>query len=366
MTTRESLPPRERLLRVLRGDFPGGISFDFDPTPPVRDALVKSGRPVPGDVERLWVSPVQPEGVWDRAYAEAGIVLPTPCEVFYTGIVQRIPAAESMGEAAHLRELFHPLAGMDDLAAVRALPWPDFTDPVHYETLAEDVAAIHARGHAAYGNMECSLFEHTWYLRGMEDVFMDLMEDEEDSVTSWLLDYFTDRSKHVALAYAEAGVDVIGLGDDIGTQRGMLLSPDLWRAQIKPRLASIVEAVRERFPDAPPYIRYHSDGDIRDVIPDLIEIGIDILNPLQSECMPVEEVIRAYGDRLAFWGMIGTQTTLPFGTPDDVRREVSLLADLSREGYKLVIAPTHVVEPDVPMANILALVQAVEEERDVD
>lgn len=115
-------------------------------------------------------------------------------------------------------------------------------------------------------------------------------------MTHWLLDYFTQRSIRVALAYAEAGVEVIELGDDIGTQRGMLLSPELWRAQIKPRLAAIIRAVRDRYPDAPPYIRYHSDGDIRDVIPDLIEVGVDILNPLQSECMPVEDVIRSYGD----------------------------------------------------------------------
>jgi len=246
---------------------------------------------------------------------------------------------------------------------VQSLPWPDFSDPIHYRTLGGSVDAIHRRGHAAYGNMECSLFEHTWYLRGMEDVFMDLMDDEANSITHWLLDYFTGRSIHVALAYAAAGVDVIGLGDDIGTQRGMLLSPEMWRAHIKPRLASIIGAIRAAYPARPPYIRYHSDGDIRPVISDLIEIGVDILNPLQSECLPVEEVIRSYGDRLAFWGMIGTQTTLPFGTPEDVRREVGSLAILAREGFRLVLAPTHVVEPDVPLQNIEALVAAVEEER---
>lgn len=357
--TTELLTPRNRLLRTLRGESPAGFAFDFDPTPPVRAALEQGGYPVPGDVERLWVTPVQAEQAWERAYAAAGIVLPQPCEVFYTGIVQRIPSAESVGAASHLRELFHPLAGLDDVETVRQLPWPDFTDPVHYQNLRADVAAIHARGHAAYGNMECSLFEHTWYLRGMEDVFVELMEDDADSVTHWLLDYFTERSIQVTLAYAEAGVDVIGLGDDIGTQRGMLLSPDLWRAQIKPRLARIIRVLRSAFPDRPPWIRYHSDGDIRDVIPDLIEIGVDILNPLQSECMPVEEVIRAYGDRLAFWGMIGTQSTLPFGNPDEVWRNAEQLVRLAREGFRLVIAPTHVVEPDVPLENILALTETL-------
>jgi uroporphyrinogen decarboxylase len=108
-------------------------------------------------------------------------------------------------------------------------------------------------------------------------------------------------------------------------------------------------------------IFYHSDGNATAIVPDLIEIGVDILNPVQSECMDPGEMKRLYGDRLSFWGTIGTQTTLPFGTPDDVRREVKTRMETVGVGGGLVLAPTHMVEPDVPWENLVALVEAVHE-----
>ena len=101
---------------------------------------------------------------------------------------------------------------------------------------------------------------------------------------------------------------------------------------------------------------YHSDGDIRDIIPELIEIGVDVLNPVQPECMDPREVKARYGDRLSFWGTIGTQTTLPFGTPGQVRQAVREMIDTVGVGGGLVLAPTHLVEPEVPWENLLAFV----------
>ena len=101
---------------------------------------------------------------------------------------------------------------------------------------------------------------------------------------------------------------------------------------------------------------YHSDGDIRDIIPELIEIGVDVLNPVQPECMDPRAVKARYGDRLSFWGTIGTQTTLPFGTPDQVRQAVREMIDTVGVGGGLVLAPTHLVEPEVPWENLLAFV----------
>jgi uroporphyrinogen decarboxylase len=144
----------------------------------------------------------------------------------------------------------------------------------------------------------------------------------------------------------------------VGTQRGMLMAPEFWRQHLKPRLKRVVDAIRQRQTDRHVYVRYHSDGDVRPIIGDLIEIGIDILNPMQPECMPVGEVAAAYGDRLALWGMIGTQTTMPFGSTDDVFAAVQQCAELARSGCAVVVAPTHVLEPDVPWANITALVEA--------
>jgi uroporphyrinogen decarboxylase len=147
------------------------------------------------------------------------------------------------------------------------------------------------------------------------------------------------------------------VGDDVATQRGMMMRPALWRRWLKPRLAAIISAAREVKPDI--LIWYHSDGDCRAIIPELIEIGVDILNPVQPECMDPAAVKAQYGDRLSFSGTIGTQTTMPHGTPEEVRGVVRERIATVGRGGGLLLAPTHVLEPDVPWENIVALVDAV-------
>jgi uroporphyrinogen decarboxylase len=140
----------------------------------------------------------------------------------------------------------------------------------------------------------------------------------------------------------------------------MLMSVRMWRTWLRPRLARTIAAAREVRPDV--LVFYHSDGDVSAIIPDLIEIGVDILNPIQPECMDPAALKRNFGDRLAFWGTIGTQSTLPFGSPDDVRREVRLRIETVGVGGGLFLAPTHVIEPEVPFENIAAFVDAVRDE----
>ena len=186
---------------------------------------------------------------------------------------------------------------------------------------------------------------------------MDFVENTEFAVA--LLDRITLLRRVQAARYAALGPDVITLGDDVGTQRAMLMSPDMWRRWLKPRLASVIAAARSVRPDV--LIFFHSDGNIRPIIPDLIEIGVDILNPVQPECMDPADLKRRFGDRLSFWGTIGTQTTFPFGTSDDVRREVRTRAETVGKGGGLFLAPTHYLEPEVPFENIVAFVEAVKE-----
>jgi len=106
-------------------------------------------------------------------------------------------------------------------------------------------------------------------------------------------------------------------------------------------------------------IFYHSDGNIMEIIPDLIEAGVEILNPVQPECMDPVEVAAGYGDRLSFWGTIGTQTTFPAGSPEDVRKACSDMMNTVGENGGLIIAPTHILEPDVPLKNVEAFVEFV-------
>ena len=143
-------------------------------------------------------------------------------------------------------------------------------------------------------------------------------------------------------------------------QTGMLLSVEMWRQHLKPRLAKVIDAIREASGDRKVWVHYHSDGNILPIVPELIELGVDILNPVQPECMDAAELTRRFGRKLGLSGMVGTQTTMPFGTPEDVRHRVREIAALHLHRdhpARVMIAPTHVLEPDVPFANILALVE---------
>ena len=174
-----------------------------------------------------------------------------------------------------------------------------------------------------------------------------------------LFDIITNLRIIMARRFVEAGVDVLRLGDDVGAQKGMLISPKIWRRFLKPRLAKIIEEARKIRENIP--IFYHSDGNVREIIPELIEIGVTILNPVQPECMDPVEIKRKYGDRLALWGTIGTQSTLPFGTPEEVKITVARMCKEVGKGGGFVISPTHSINADVPWENIVAFYEAVEE-----
>lgn len=358
------MTPLANFLHTMRHEDPEWIPLDVPATPPVEDLIQRrTGAASPAEAFNLDfrnVSYRQPDlaAAWRAAFEKLGQDVPADAEILSEGITHTAPLADdSVSGAYHFRQLIHPLSAITDVEQLKDLPWPDPSDPAAYEHLGGEVAAIHDAGRVAVGGRECTFFEHAWYVRGMDNLFMDLHED--NGIADWLLDWYTDRAVQNVKGYARAGVDVIALGDDVGTQRGMMLAVDSWRTQMKPRLKRVIDAIRATQQDHI-YIRYHSDGNITDILEDLIELGIDILNPVQPECMDPGEVIPAYQDRLAFWGMVGTQTTMPFGTPDEVRQVVRDCKALAEGGAALVIAPTHVLEPDVPWDNIHALVDEVQ------
>lgn len=159
--------------------------------------------------------------------------------------------------------------------------------------------------------------------------------------------------------YARAGMDIVWTGDDLGSEKSMLLSPDVWRKYLKPCSEKIIAAARRENPDV--LIAFHCDGYMEPVIPDLIEIGVDILHPVQPECMDPAEINKKYGNSISFWGTIGCQHTLPYGKPDNVKNEVKeRIETVAMEGG-LLIAPSHFVYPPTPWENIIAFVEAVEE-----
>jgi uroporphyrinogen decarboxylase len=138
-----------------------------------------------------------------------------------------------------------------------------------------------------------------------------------------------------------------------------MMSETLYDEWLKPRLRRVIDAARAYNPDI--VIFYHSCGRVTELIPHLIDAGIDVLNPVQPECMDFLEIHDKYGDRLSFHGTIGTQSVMPFGTPEDVRREVFKNLEIAGRKGGLYVCPTHLLEPEVPLENVLAYIHACED-----
>jgi uroporphyrinogen-III decarboxylase len=200
-----------------------------------------------------------------------------------------------------------------------------------------------------------TIFETAWALRGLEALLMDMLADPDlaDAVLDIPFNY------HLAAArkLAAMGVDMLWTGDDVGAQHSMLMSPETWRRFLKPRMARLIAEVKAIRPGLK--VAYHSDGNIEAIIPELIEIGVDVLNPIQPASMDPAALKRLYGDRLCFWGTMDEQNTLPFGTPEDVRREVRQRIETVGRSGGLIIGPTHHVQLDTPMENFEAMVDEI-------
>ena len=150
--------------------------------------------------------------------------------------------------------------------------------------------------------------------------------------------------------------DIISNGDNCATQRGLMVAPQFWRDWYGQAHRRIRQAIREVSPETK--YTYHADGMVQDLIPDMIDIGIDIFDPVQPECMDPAEIKNLYGDKLVFSGAISIQKTMPFGTPADIEAEVKLRMKTIGAGGGYIMAPTHFIEPEVPWENLMAFVEA--------
>ena len=260
------------------------------------------------------------------------------------------------GRTAHFASFISPMREFSTPEEVWNYPMEDYLAEYRWEDMRDRVCALKQKDRIVVtGGPTIDLFEPSWYLRGMENLLCDFLLEPE--MANACLERTLEVKCGIAARFAAAGVDVIIYGDDVGTERDMMISPELWRKWLKPRLIKMIRAAKEVNPDVLCY--YHSDGDIRLIIDELIECGIDILNPVQPECMDPTEIYRRYSDRIALWGTIGTQTTMPFGSVEDVRVKTREMLDLCRETGRLILAPTHLLEPEVPLENVDAFVDTV-------
>jgi uroporphyrinogen decarboxylase len=251
-------------------------------------------------------------------------------------------------------------AAISPLAETKALDNYHWPDP-HAPDLLQDAEKTIADSGEAYfiiPNIGFALFERAWSLRGFEQFFLDLATDP--AYAGALLDRIAELQLELIQRYLELGVDGGYFGDDYGAQKNLLLSPRMWRTLIKPRLARLFGPFKER---GLPIIM-HSDGQIQQILPDLIEIGLTTLNPVQPEVLNHAWLQSQYGDRLSFYGGISTQTVLPNGTAEEVRAAVvRVVSALAPEGTGLIIAPSHRMMSDIPVENVTALLTAFQQLR---
>lgn len=346
---------RENILRILKRQGGDYIPMDINFTGRLWQQLMKrSGdRPPPEfydlDFRRVGIGPSTQEV--DPAGFYQGRTLKEGTRFTADGV------AHEPGDFEHFTHMVSPLAGRQvTVAEIEDYPLSDNDALYRYDGIGERVAAIHGEGYAVMGGPG-HIFERAWAVRGMEEMLVDFYDAPE--VAHALCERIHQMNLVMVREFAGYGVDIMLFGDDVGTQTGMMFSPDVWREFFKWRLGDQIAAAKAINPEIVTW--YHSDGDISAIIPDLIEIGLDILNPVQPECVDPVALKEQYGNELSFWGTIGTQTVMPFGSPAEVRETVKRMVE--KVGYDggLVLAPTHVLEPDVPWENIEAFVEAVRE-----
>lgn len=239
--------------------------------------------------------------------------------------------------------------------------WPDLTHPSRFVGMAEEARSLHENTpYAVVALSGVAPHEQIYVMRGLDVWLTDLAADPEFAHA--LLRKVTDIMKvGVIRLLEEIGeyIDVIITGDDLGTQDAPMMSSDMYRRIIKPYHAELIKDIKQR---TKAKIFFHSDGNIYPLIGDLIDVGIDILNPVQASAKDMgnrARLKREFGDKLSFCGAIDTQWVLPFGTPEEVRQEVRRCIKDLAPGGGYIVASVHCIQPDVSPENVCAMCDEV-------
>jgi len=254
-----------------------------------------------------------------------------------------------------------PLLSFTSVHEIEGYNWPDPFDPGRTRGLKEKARVLKEKtDFALVGHMgDTSIFETCTLLRGMEQFLIDLIVDKRLAQT--LLERVLEiQSVKISRYLDEVGeyLDVVGIGDDFAGQSGLLLSPNLFRTMIKPYLRSYCTLIKKK---TSAKLLMHSCGAVQDLLGDLIEIGIDIINPVQVSArgMNPEYLKKKFGKTLSFWGGIDTQRMLPYGTPEEVKDEVVRIINILGDNGGYVLNSVHNIQADVPPQNIVAMYDAV-------
>ncbi len=348
--------PRDRILAAINHEMLDHVPTDYWGTPEVTDVLLRhlGCDSVLEMYDRLGI-----DGIIGVSPPYIGPPLPR-CDGGFGGGLQawgmRFKRQEYPG-GVYWEQVHYPLAEAETIEELEAYPWPD-PDWYDYEALAHLCAQY---PHRAFKVGYTSIFYYHNMLRGLEQSLMDPLLHPE--FTHYLIrrisDFFTEYHRRCFEA-ARGLIDITEVTDDWGSQKGLLTSPTIFEEFYRTPTQRAIDLAKS-------YgiiVFHHDDGDMRPLLPALVEMGIDVLNPLQWRCgdWDLAALKAEFGDRICFHGGVDNQQTLPFGTPDDVRAEVKrLIETLACDRTGFIIAPCHSIQPNTPVENIIALYEAAHE-----
>jgi uroporphyrinogen decarboxylase len=348
---RKTTSPRENLNRLLEGQTPDWIPFSLDVgaiaglTEPVRRKLREQAGTDDWasyfDTDFRLFSLRSSFGGEDAAALHGS--LPAGVTFDEWGIGHWAGGLEGTQE-----RIYPSLATARSVAEVDALPMP----VIDRDAESSVIDAHHAGGYAVFGYAG-SIYEWSWWLRGMENFLMDLVA--APAMAEAVIQKVTEHTTRLAVVSARLGIDVLCFYDDVGMQTGMQISPEVWRRFIKPAWRRVTDAVRAQTPQARFFL--HSCGQIEPILPDLLDLGFHILHPVQPECMDFEAIYRRYGKAMVLSASISSQRIFPFGSAEDVRCEVRRLAGIVGKGRRSILMPSNRIQPETPWENVVAFAE---------
>jgi uroporphyrinogen decarboxylase len=244
----------------------------------------------------------------------------------------------------------HPLA--EDHRLLDKYQMPDPRRAGRFDA-ARKLADRHRGKRFVFGKLGMALFERAWAIRGMQELMMD-MATRPEWVEELLDRILQEWNLPIIDQQIALGIDGFYFADDWGSRTSLLFSPAMWRRFIKPRMAACYQRVKQ----SGLVVGQHSDGNILQIMPDLVEIGLDVFNPLEPMAYDIYALKTQYGDRLTFYGGIDVERTLPHGTPQEVRAEVLERAESLGRGGGYILQSSHTILDDVPMDNVVAYIEA--------
>lgn len=377
--TRETLTSRERVVRTINHQEPDRVPLNMALTVDIHDRLRKH-LGLPPDTGKGM-------GVWTNVSPSMDLLDAMKIDIYSSGLNPPAnwspPPSEDgllydewgIGREKVLREdgsyyfemVSHPLAGAT-LQDIESFPWPDPLDPGRTDGLRKKIERIRSEtDKAILMKFSNSIWEQSWWLYGMQDWLLGMASNPEIPLA------IMDRVTEIAVKKMEMGLDCVGdlvdivrlSGEDLGTQLNPMISPKMFHEMVRPRFERLWNTAKKKLavinPDAK--LMLHSCGNVRPFIPTWMEMGLDILDPIQPRAngMAPQGLKEDFGAKLVFHGGIDLQYTLPFGTPDEVSVEVKRYIEALAPGGGYIVAPAHNVQSDVPPANLVAIRDAIQE-----